>query len=93
MKGIAGLLAFIALAMLSWGVYGPILQSGQRGTFKILRTDALNETRFISIIRPARSHGGYPARNFNASMAARSPIKAGIGGIRPVAGTVCGLLE
>lgn len=31
MKGILGLLAFIALAMLSWGVYGPILQAGQRG--------------------------------------------------------------
>jgi MFS family permease len=31
MKGILGLLLFIALAMLSWGVYGPIVQAGQRG--------------------------------------------------------------
>src|SRR5262245_56490127 len=31
MKSIAGLLSFIALAMLSWGVYVPIVQAGQRG--------------------------------------------------------------
>jgi uncharacterized membrane protein len=29
MKGIVGLLVFIALAMLSWGVYGPVLRQGQ----------------------------------------------------------------
>ncbi len=31
MKGLASLLAFIALAMLSWGVYGPVLREGQLG--------------------------------------------------------------
>ena len=29
MKGIVGLLASIVLAMLSWGVYGPVLRRGQ----------------------------------------------------------------
>lgn len=29
MKSIVGLLAFIVLAMLSWGVYGPVLRQGQ----------------------------------------------------------------
>jgi MFS family permease len=31
MKGLFALLAFIALAMLSWGVYGPVLRVGQEG--------------------------------------------------------------
>jgi len=31
MKRIAGLLLFIALAMLSWGIYGPVLREGQIG--------------------------------------------------------------
>jgi hypothetical protein len=31
MKGIAALLVFIALAMLSWGVYGPVLAAGKEG--------------------------------------------------------------
>jgi len=31
MKGTLGLLLFIALAMLSWGVYGPVLREGQMG--------------------------------------------------------------
>src|SRR5436190_22372813 len=31
MKNLVALLAFIALAMLSWGVYGPVLQRGQAG--------------------------------------------------------------
>src|SRR5262249_28235462 len=30
MKSLVGLLVFIALAMLSWGVYGPILQIGKQ---------------------------------------------------------------
>ncbi len=31
MKGVAALLASIAVAMLSWGVYGPVLQAGREG--------------------------------------------------------------
>ena len=31
MKGLLALLLFIALAMLSWGVYGPVLHVGQIG--------------------------------------------------------------
>ncbi len=31
MKSIVGLLGFIALAMLSWGIYGPVLRLGQEG--------------------------------------------------------------
>jgi MFS family permease len=31
MKGLIALLLFIALAMLSWGVYGPVLRVGQEG--------------------------------------------------------------
>lgn len=31
MKGIAALLASIAVAMISWGVYGPVLQAGKEG--------------------------------------------------------------
>ena len=31
MKGVAALLASIAVAMLSWGVYGPVLQEGRIG--------------------------------------------------------------